>query len=232
METKMESANHRVYQRVYIATQLTGVVLLVLLLVVLIKFMGGLNFSSSSAYFNFHPLLMVLGYVLLFSNTALLYRTGRSFKKWNLKIGHAALNGSIAVLVSLALTAVILAKGSNGSHLYTLHSWLGVLTSLLFVGQFIAGFTAYLFPGASPHGRKALMPYHRFNGLLIFVLAVATCLTGLNEKAIFSVPNYTSVHSTAGVLVNVISLLLIVFAALTVFLLGRRQYRRVPLPSD
>lgn len=231
----MEATNHRTYQRAYIFTQLTGLTILVLLLVVLIKYLGGLNFSSPSAYFNFHPLLMVVAFVLLYSNTALLYRTGRSAPKWNLKIGHATLNGLIAVLVSLALTAVVKAKGgvsAGSSHLKTLHSWLGILTCILFVGQFIGGFTAYLYPGASPHGRKALMPYHRLNGLLIFALAVATCLTGLNEKAIFSVPNYTAILTTPGILINVISLLLIIFAALTVFLLAKRQYRRVPLPSD
>lgn len=229
----METSNNRAYQRVYIATQLTGLLIFVLLLVVLIKYWGGLNFTS--AYFNFHPLFMVLGFVLLYSNTALLYRTGRGVQKWSLKVGHASMNGTIAVLVALALTAVVIAKGgvsADSRHLYTLHSWLGIVTCILFVSQFIAGFTAYLFPGASPHLRKAMMPYHRANGLLIFALAVATCLTGLNEKAIFSVPDYTSVHSWPGVLVNVISLLLVVFASLTVFLLGRRQYRRVPLPSD
>ncbi|KAH9403792.1 hypothetical protein TYRP_014984 [Tyrophagus putrescentiae] len=230
----METSNNRVYQRVYIATQLTGLLIFVLLLVVIIKCWGGIGFSKTT-YFNFHPLLMVLGFVLLYSNTALLYRTGSGVQKRILKIAHSTLNGTISVLVTLALTAAVLAKGgvsADSHHFHMLHSWLGIATCILFVGQLFASFTAYLFPGASPHRRQAMMPYHRANGLLIFTLAVATCLTGLNQAAILTVPDYVIVHSWPGVLINVISLLLVVFASLTIFLLSRRQFRRVPLPSD
>ena len=75
-------------------------------------------------------------------------------------------------------------------HFYSLHSWLGISTWLLFVSQFSTGFVTFLYPGASYTIRQTLMPFHRFIGIATFVLAAATCLTGLNEKAIFSLNEF------------------------------------------
>lgn len=53
--------------------------------------------------------------------------------------------------------------------------------------QWVAGFAAFLYPGFPMNLRSAIMPIHTFMGLLAFVLAVATAITGIAEKAIFAV---------------------------------------------
>ena len=220
------------YVKCYFVSQWFGISLLVILLLWLIKYVGGLGFTSPSLAFNFHPLFMILGFVLFYGNSILIYRTLRSKNKPLLKRIHATLNGSILVLVALALWAVIYnKKSSGGTHLYTLHSWLGVLTCFLFVSQFVSGFATYLFPGASYRARTFLMPFHRFAGIGTFLLATATCLTGLNEKAIFSIPDYSQ-RSVSGILVNVLSVLLVGFVSLIVYLVTKPEFQRVPLPSE
>lgn len=224
-----EQVNSSAYLISYLITQTLGVALLILLLVWTLKYLGGLNFTTG--IFNFHPLFMVLGLVFFFSNSMLIYRSLREKPKKQLKILHASLNGLIVGLVILALWAVIHSKEQGGrAHLYSLHSWLGVVTCLLFVCQFIAGFTVYLLPCASVALRKASMPYHRFLGVTIFLVACATTMTGISGRA-SGIPDYSS-YPFQGIMVNLMSLVLVTFATLTVFLVARGNFKRTPLPTD
>ena len=89
-----------------------------------------------------------------------------------------------------SIAAVYFHQKASITHFYSLHSWLGISTWLMFVTQFCSGFVAFLFPGASFSLRKMMMPYHRYFGIATFALASATCLTGINEKAIFAFKKY------------------------------------------
>ncbi len=60
-----------------------------------------------------------------------------------------------------------------------------VITSLI-DPQWLCGLVAFLFPGLASHLRALYLPVHVFLGLLICVLACATALLGITEKAIFS----------------------------------------------
>lgn len=86
--------------------------------------------------------------------------------------------------------------------------------------------------------------------------AIATCLLGLNEKAIFTLQLVASrlfrkmikdrkIHFSAwnfrakyslfvgeGILINLIGLLLILFGGLAVYLVSQERYRRLPRPED
>ena len=52
--------------------------------------------------------------------------------------------------------------------------------------QWICGLVTFLFPGMPFDVRKVYKPLHVHWGMLIFGLAVATALTGITEKALFS----------------------------------------------
>jgi len=52
--------------------------------------------------------------------------------------------------------------------------------------QFVAGFVTFLAPGAKQSIRAALMPVHRYFGMMGLVLAIAAALMGLLEKAIWT----------------------------------------------
>ena len=54
------------------------------------------------------------------------------------------------------------------------------------VAQWSLGLVTFLWPGLASHLRAAFLPAHTFAGLAIFVLACATALMGITEKAFFS----------------------------------------------
>jgi cytochrome b-561 len=47
------------------------------------------------------------------------------------------------------------------------------------------GFFAYFFPGAEASTRATLLPWHKFIGIVIFLLAVGTAETGLIQYSDF-----------------------------------------------
>ncbi len=69
--------------------------------------------------------------------------------------------------------------------MYSLHSWLGLITVTLFAFQWACGFASFLFPGLASHLRSLYLPVHAALGLAVFVLACATALLGMTEKAVF-----------------------------------------------
>lgn len=58
--------------------------------------------------------------------------------------------------------------------------WDSSHVTFLFVHQWLLAFFAYCFPGAEMSRRATLLPWHTFFGMVIFLLAVATALTGLS----------------------------------------------------
>ena len=65
------------------------------------------------------------------------------------------------------------------------------LTACRSVFQFVVGFFSFLFllccDTATASFRAALVPVHSSFGITTFFLAVATCLTGLTEKVLFTI---------------------------------------------
>lgn len=62
---------------------------------------------------------------------------------------------------------------------------MGLLVVIMFGLQWFGGFTAFLTPVVPPSIRKIALPYHVFGGVCLFVLAAATSLLGITEKALF-----------------------------------------------
>ena len=52
--------------------------------------------------------------------------------------------------------------------------------------QWVGGVVAFLKPGLPYDMRSRIMPLHVFFGLALYVIAIATAISGLTEKAIFS----------------------------------------------
>ena len=138
--------------------QVVGVSLCVLMAVWTGHFLGGFAWQADPAHqFNWHPLLLTLGLVYLYGNGLVLYRVFRHERKRSLKIAHAAVLGSALVLAVVGVKAVwdshALAD-PPGAQLYTLHSWLGLVTLIISFGQFTAGFVTFLWPGLASHFRS------------------------------------------------------------------------------
>ena len=167
-----------------------------------------------------HMVLLVafLTFVSWFFSGILMYRMFRNERKRKLKLLHAGIMIAVFFLTVIALKAVFdshnlkpCAKPSEEGdfcpipNLYSLHSWMGLITVILFLFQvnmsfknliselqfhfwlfqWLAGLVTFLFPGLASHLRSSYMPVHVFFGLMIFVSACATALLGITEKAIF-----------------------------------------------
>jgi len=227
----------RGFVQVYGVAQAAGFVAVVLTGVWMGHFRGGFAWASNPAVqFNWHPLLMVLSMVYLYGNGVLLYRIFRNERKKKLKLAHAIVMGSAFLLAVIGLRAVFDSHNLASPpvpNMYSLHSWLGIATVIMFIMQWVCGLVTFLFPGLASHLRTSYMPAHVFFGILIFVFACATALLGITEKAIFSIkePKYAE-KPPEGILVNWIGLLISIFGVLVVFLATTPRFKRLTRPED
>ena len=178
------------FMPVAILAQLTGLVMVILMSIWTAHHLGGFAWQSNPELeFNWHPLLMTIGMIYLYGNAILIYRLFQNQDKKILKLVHAFLMICIFVLAVIGLKAVfdshILAKPDPIPDLFSLHSWMGLVTVILFLAQWIIGLMTFLFPGLSLNIRSSYLPLHVFFGLAIFVSCCATALLGITEKAIF-----------------------------------------------
>lgn len=146
-------------------TEGCGVLLVSLVLVWTCYYRNGFSWRSNPQLeFNWHPLLMIIGLVFLYANGAvyikvtsyvlynrmctiykyflltamLIYRTQRNVRKRRLKLTHAGIMLFIVLLTVIALIAVFDSHNLASPpipNLYSLHSWVGLTTVILFCCQ-------------------------------------------------------------------------------------------------
>ncbi|KAK6617064.1 hypothetical protein RUM44_005421 [Polyplax serrata] len=212
-----------------------GALSLILIAIWLGSYRNGFTWTSNpSLQFNWHPLLMTLGMVFLYANGILVYRSLRNSHKKTLKIAHAVINAFALLLTIVGLQAVFDSHNLASPpipNMYSLHSWIGLGSVILFACQWLAGLITFLYPSLSATLRAAYYPIHTFFGVNAFVCATASALLGLTEKALFSVNGYSK-FSSEGILINFIGLTLAIFASLVVYLVCEAKYKRQPLPED
>ncbi|RDX87860.1 putative ascorbate-specific transmembrane electron transporter 1 [Mucuna pruriens] len=181
-----------------------------LVLVWLLHFREGVAFRSSNPakIFNLHPLLMVIGFILVGGEAIMAYKSVPE-KRRTVKVVHLLLHLIALVAGVLGIIAVFKSKKEAGlADMYTLHSWLGMSAICLFGLQYMLGFFTYFFPGAEMSSRATLLPWHRFMGMVIFLLAVATAEAGLVQYF-----QYLGLfRSREALIVNSTGLLLFLFA--------------------
>lgn len=192
---------------------------------------GGFVATNDDLLFNYHPLFMVLGLVIFYGDSIILYRALSFLPKLILKIIHAALHFLAIIFSSLGLVAVFENhRKTNKADLYSLHSWIGLITFIMFCLQYLGSFVAFLFPGLPPNWRAKIMPFHTFFGIGLFVAAVGTAEMGITEKLLFT-KDYSK-WVPEGVIGNVLGVFILVFAFLITFMVTHSSYKRKPLPSE
>eukprot|EP00252_Welwitschia_mirabilis_P010974 TRINITY_DN246_c0_g1_i4.p1 TRINITY_DN246_c0_g1~~TRINITY_DN246_c0_g1_i4.p1 ORF type:complete len:167 (-),score=24.42 TRINITY_DN246_c0_g1_i4:229-729(-) len=163
---------------------------------------------------------MFIGFIFISSQAILVYRTIPA-KKERQKVLHLILLGFAIILGGLGLYAVFKFHDESGiPNMYSLHSWMGMGTFCLYGIQWVAGLAVFLFPGTSKRSREKLLPWHVFLGLFLYVLGLATALSGLLEKLTFQESSkLTGRYSPEAKLVNFSGLLIIIHGALVVLAL-------------
>ena len=220
-------------------SQGVGIAMVILVGVWASSYLGGFAWNGA-LQFNVHPLCMVVGLIFLYGEAAIVYRVFRQAEKFKSKIIHASLHLLALLSMVIGLVAVFqFHYANNYTNLYSLHSWSGMVTVVLFCMQFCLGFLTFLLPGAKGSIRKKYLPYHQFFGTAILIMACVSCISGINEKLFFlnSAPNATTTGAYSNLqpvflLGNILGLVIVVFVMLILWILYRTEWKRKPLPEE
>ncbi|KAM8806756.1 plasma membrane ascorbate-dependent reductase CYBRD1 [Eudromia elegans] len=215
-----------------VSALLVGFVSVIFALVWVFHYREGLSWDGGAGEFNWHPVLIVTGFVFVQGIAIIVYRLPWTWKcsKLLMKFIHAGLNTIAMILAIVSMVAVFdYHNARNIPNMYSLHSWIG-LTALIFYSlQLFLGFAIFLLPFAPIRLRAALMPIHIYSGLLIFATVIASALMGITEKLIFSLQNPAySTSPPEAIFVNCLGLLIVIFGALVLWMASRPHWRRPP----
>ncbi|KAM9380326.1 plasma membrane ascorbate-dependent reductase CYBRD1 [Phaethornis superciliosus] len=215
-----------------VSALLFGFVSVVFSLVWVFRYREGLSWDGSAAEFNWHPVLIITGFVFIQGIAIIVYRLPWTWKcsKLLMKFIHAGLNTIAMILAIVSMVAVFdFHNARNIPNMYSLHSWVGLAAVIFYSLQLVLGFAVFLLPFAPVSLRAALMPIHVYLGLTIFATVIATALMGITEKLIFSLqkPAYSASPPEA-TFVNCLGLLLVIFGALVLWMASRPHWKRPP----
>ncbi|XP_074474778.1 lysosomal membrane ascorbate-dependent ferrireductase CYB561A3-like [Sebastes fasciatus] len=194
---------------------------------------GGFSWDGSALQFNWHPVLMVSGLVVLYGNVAVVYRVPFTWKQekhiW--KVVHAGLMLLALLLSVLGLCAVFdFHRVFHISDMYSVHSWVGICTVVMFTLQWVLGLAGFLLPCSPPWFRSTLKPVHIWMGKAILILSVTSCISGINEELLFSLDGvggkpYSSLPAEAK-FANSLGLLIVAFGLVVFGILSKDKWRR------
>ncbi|KAK4393403.1 putative transmembrane ascorbate ferrireductase 2 [Sesamum angolense] len=220
---------------IFPVVRVIGIVVAVLVLVWTVHYRGGLALISENKdlIFNVHPVLMVVGLVILNGEAMLAYKSVSGTKSFK-KLVHLSLQCLAFCLSIIGLWAAWKFHIDKGiDNFYSLHSWLGLACLFLFGVQWAAGFVTFWYPGGSRNSRASLLPWHVFVGIYIYALAIATCTTGFLEKATFLQTNKViSRYSMEALLVNSLGILIVVLAGFVVLGVVSPVYGKGDVPRE
>ncbi|TKS78082.1 Cytochrome b ascorbate-dependent protein 3 [Collichthys lucidus] len=196
---------------------------------------GGFAWDGSPKQFNWHPVLMVTGLIVLYGNGAVLYRVpltwGQNKLPW--KLLHAAVMLLALVLSVVGLCAVFdFHNAKNTPNLYSLHSWIGIAATALFAMQWVLGLAVFLVPCSPISLRKLLKPVHVWFGGSILSLSIVACISGINEKLFFALKTNTSGTQPysklppEAVLGNTLGVLIVAFGLVVLKILSNPIWQR------
>ncbi|XP_053632004.1 plasma membrane ascorbate-dependent reductase CYBRD1 isoform X3 [Cherax quadricarinatus] len=218
--------------------------LLSLVLFWVVYYRGGFAWREDvTKEFNYHPVLMICGFVFFMGHAMLVYRLFRCCNKLTAKILHTFLYLMAVPCIVVATITVFDSHNLRSPpipNLYSLHSWLGVITIGLFALQvthtLVVGFFSFWLLLCCEQGtvrfRSGLVPVHATFGIITFMLAIATAVTGYTEKAFFSLRDpetkeiiYSRMENEA-IIINTQAAALAALGILVPLMIALRPFRR------
>ncbi|XP_048142002.1 transmembrane ascorbate ferrireductase 1 [Rhodamnia argentea] len=202
-----------------VVTQLLGIAGAVLVLVWCIYFMGGLAWEATnkSLIFNIHPVLMLIGLIIIGGEAIISYKT-LPLRKETKKVIHMVLHAIALVLGIVGISAAFKYHNESSiANLYSLHSWLGITIIVLYGIQWIYGFIIFFYPGGPSTLRNDSLPWHVLFGLFVYILAVGNAMLGFLEKLTFLENSGLAKFSSEALLVNFTAVVTVLFGTFVIF---------------
>ncbi|XP_059451754.1 transmembrane ascorbate ferrireductase 1-like [Corylus avellana] len=196
-----------------------GIFLLVLVLVWTIDFRGGFAWEATnkSLIFNIHPLLMLIGLIVIGGEAIISYKS-LPFTKEVRKLIHLVLHAIALILGIVGIIAAFKYHNESGiANLYSFHSWLGIGIIALYAIQWIYAFLLFFYPGGPVGLRTDCLPWHVVFGFLIYLMAIGNAAIGFLEKLTFLENSGLAKYGSEAFLVNFTALITILFGAFVVF---------------
>lgn len=222
-------ANGRVlFYVLVIILQILGVISIIVVVSWCINYFDGYAWDGSGKEFNYHPTFMVVGLIVFYGNSAVSYRVLRYQNKYQVKLIHAFLHLFAFIFAVLGLVAVFdFHNAKNIPNVYSLHSWIGIGTVVLFGCQLLFGFLCFLFPMADDDWRRKYLKIHVFFGVTILALAVVAVISGITEKMLFAFKAEYSQMVAVGNIANMLGVLVTLFAMLVGYIIYNPNYKRL-----
>ncbi|XP_023748110.1 transmembrane ascorbate ferrireductase 2 isoform X2 [Lactuca sativa] len=173
---------------IFLCVRSLSVLILILVLIWNVHYRGGLAlFSKNKALlFNVHPVMMVTGLLLLNGEAMIAYKTISGTKTFK-KLVHLSLQFLAFILSLIGLWAVWKFHNDKGiGNFYSLHSWLGLASLLLFAIQWGVGFATFWCSCGSTKfkGKMTFLQMHKIishycvEAILVNVLGVLMVVLG------------------------------------------------------
>lgn len=168
--------------RITAVAHLFGILAIILMLIWLLHYRGGLDLDSDNPYrvLNVHPFLMFFGFIFFAGEAMMVYKTVVAATRMQ-KIFHMAMH---IVAITLGIVGIYAAfkyhSMRNLTNMYSVHSWIGLSTFILYGIQWLFGFVTFWVP--RPHTTRAIfLPWHVCFGRALLYMAICTAETGLMQ---------------------------------------------------
>jgi cytochrome b-561 len=113
----------------------------------------------------------------------LTHRIFRGLSSGALNCLHTTLTVLSLIFFVIGIYAVFTSLNALGCvHLYSVHSWVGLMAILLSILQWTSGLTVFLFPRFVYEVQILFVPFHHFFGRLVFTVICGTAIIGISDK--------------------------------------------------
>lgn len=217
-------------------SRISSLIVFILLVYIVISYWSGFEWSAEHE-FNYHPPFMILALLVLPVQAVLIYRISPTHNHYTNKLIHTAIHSSSIILLITGLIAVIQSHNDNNiENWYSLHSWIGITTIILFSMNYTAGLITFLYPGLTQSIRKTLVPYHAFIGITVVCGSVCAIVTGLQERSTGRIQEGVNRTDTEITLINTAAIMTILTLVCILYALtsvnGHDKTRKINTHED
>ncbi|XP_072331776.1 plasma membrane ascorbate-dependent reductase CYBRD1 [Scyliorhinus torazame] len=219
------------------AAALLGSLSVVIVVIWVLHWRGGLAWDYGLLEFNWHPVLSTTGLIFINGFGIIIYRLPWTWniRKPLMKYIHAGMNIVTFVLMVISLLAVFDFHNSKKiPNMYSLHSWIGLAAVIMHALQLLLGLCTFLLPCTPTFIRTFYMSFHVGVGLFIFGMSVTAAEMGITEKLIFSLrsgSNTTLPYSQSppeAILVNTLGVFILLFGGCILWIAIHPEWKRPP----